>query len=352
MSAAPAAGRPNRGWQGLAPRTPTQGGAALPRHALPCPARAPAADCGQAEFTPPGLVSLSLLRAPVLGPPHMRLAPPARAHFIGDLSPAADPLRYLRAVRELFAWYLQHGAAAAAAAVAGPAAMAAAVAAGGLAQAAAAGAALPPLVVNTHGWVKGLGLDVLCELLAGFGGALSHFVSLCSPNPHKNLPEGAFWAPADAPPPAALVWALPALGGGGEAAQPALSGVSASSARTAATAASGGGGGGGGEDGGGRRGLAPVEARALQWSAWAAQCIAAMGGGSTAEAAAAAAAAVAPAGGGAAGGAACSAELADGLAGLVPWEVALDAVRIEVGVLGVLLPPLLLDSACCWILLC
>ncbi len=95
--------------------------------------------CGR----PPTPVSFSLdlspappffpfLPSPSLPPP----LPPSQ----GDTSPQGDPELYCAAVRSLYSWYL-HSAA-------DPLT--------GL---------WPPLVVNTHGWVKGVGLDVLAEVL-------------------------------------------------------------------------------------------------------------------------------------------------------------------------------------------
>ncbi|GAB4817782.1 hypothetical protein N2152v2_004828 [Parachlorella kessleri] len=288
-------------------------------------------DCGQAEFTPPGLVSLSMLTQPVLGPPHMHLHRPAISYFVGDLSPESDPLRYLRCIREMYRGY-QHAASATAAAAVQQQLTTHDV----TSTPQAATGQLPPLVVNTHGWVKGLGLDVLIELLQSLH-PVSHFVQLCSPNPHKNLPGGVFWAPAGAPAvPDVLMWQLPALrGAGAEAPQPSLSGmsqgVSQPSAQNAAAAMPA-----GADDGGGRgagRALAPVESRALQWLAWARQCVATMrvsrnvSAGTPQqeeqqqqEAGQIAATAVAAAG----------AELADGLAALLPFVVSMDDVCVEV----------------------
>ena len=233
----------------------------LPLHIAPHLPPACCADCGQPEFTAPGLVSLNLVTAPVLGPPHLHPRRPAAAFFVGDTSPANDPVRYLQYVRELFSWYSRHGTAAAAAA------------AGGAAQRQRQGAdgapRLPPLVVNTHGWVKGMGFDVLLELLQGL--PVSHMVQIAAANPKKNLPPGTFWLAHDSVEGTArggevLHWLLPGLGGDA-AAQPAASETSARSGGGASGPAAAEGG------GGGRGRLHAVEQRALQWEALAQQCI-------------------------------------------------------------------------------
>ncbi|CAM9445586.1 unnamed protein product [Laminaria digitata] len=100
-------------------------------------------DLGQPEFTPPGQVSLHLLDAPVVGPPHANLRRPELAYFVGTTSSKPEPLLYSAAVRALAehaaAGQQQHQAAS------------------------FAGDGLPssPLVVNTDGWVKGMGEDLL-----------------------------------------------------------------------------------------------------------------------------------------------------------------------------------------------
>jgi hypothetical protein len=138
------------------------------------------ADCGAPEVTPPGLVSLSLLARPLLGPPAARLggsdAPlPLEARFIGDTSPAADPSAYAAALAALLAtWHAQ------------PAAQ----------QPHGGGAGAPaPLVVNTLGWVRGLGLELLCGLLRG--AAPTHVIQLRPPGGGGpgGMPRGMFWAP-------------------------------------------------------------------------------------------------------------------------------------------------------------
>ncbi|PRW58709.1 polynucleotide 5 -hydroxyl-kinase NOL9 [Chlorella sorokiniana] len=273
-------------------------------------------DCGQPEFTAPGLVSLNLVTAPVLGPPHMHLRRPAAAFFVGDVSPANDPARYLQYVRELYRWYCRHGGAAAA-----EAAGSSGSGSGSQQQQQQQQQQLqlPPLVVNTHGWVKGMGYDVLVELLQGL--PVSHMIQIAASNPKKNLPPGSFWlAPPEGPQQAQqaqqepLHWLLPGLGGDQQA-QPAASETSARSAATLGGTASDAGGGGGG----GRGRLNAVEQRALQWEALARQCVANSGVARQAAAAA-----------GASGGGAAAADLGDLLAAAVPFDVGADDVEVQV----------------------
>lgn len=261
------------------------------------------ADCGQPEFTPPGLVSLSLITAPVLGPPHMHLAAPADARYVGDLSPSGDPALYLAHIRSLYSWYCRHGAKAAVAA----------------ASQAAAGAVVgsgtpPPLVVNTHGWIKGMGFEVLVEMLAGL--PVTHCIQIASGNPKKSLPPGAFWLPPQAQahsPTLPLCWLLPPVTGAEAGAelqqeQPAASEVSNRSLEPAASE-----GGGGGARG--RPALNAVEQRGLQWLAWAQQCVA-----NCALSVAA----------GSGGGSGEGVEPGDALASALPFEVGLEGVEVQV----------------------
>eukprot|EP00887_Chlorella_sp_A99_P005329 scaffold1.g5329.t1 len=279
-------------------------------------------DCGQPEFTPPGLVSLSIVRQPVVGPPHMHLGAPALTHFVGDLSPSSDPVAYLAHIRSLHSWYFQHGAAAVAASGHLPDALGAS---GGAPSGGRAHAVPPPLVVNTHGWVKGLGFDVLVEMLAGL--PVTHCVQIASSNSKKNLPPGCFWlppaepAPAAAPPPQPLHWLLPPAPGAEQqqqqqqqaASQGQQPAASETSARSLGPAAS---------EGGSRSrpGLSAVEQRALQWLAFAQQCVAnsSSAGCATEQVA---------------GGDSSSGEPADPgdvLAAAVPFEVDLSDVEVQV----------------------
>ncbi|BGP43096.1 Polynucleotide 5'-hydroxyl-kinase grc3 [Rhodotorula kratochvilovae] len=107
-------------------------------------------DLGQPEFTPSGLVSLSLLRRPVLGPAFTHLSLPLASRFLGSTSPASDPNAYLaasQALLETYALEVEYPLDA-------PSSLS-----GKLAE-------RVPLVINTQGWVKGLGADLLEKLKA------------------------------------------------------------------------------------------------------------------------------------------------------------------------------------------
>lgn len=132
-------------------------------------------DCGQPELTAPGMVSLTILRAPLLGPPQTHQASgaeyagapsaPLYAGFVGDVSPQGDPEAYVRgAVACVRAW-------------------------------ADLGEDKPPLVVNTSGWVKGLGLELAEEILREVGRHCSecHAVNINSHVASRNVPDGVKW---------------------------------------------------------------------------------------------------------------------------------------------------------------
>eukprot|EP00899_Mesostigma_viride_P020554 jgi/Mesvir1/284/Mv13615-RA.1 len=160
-------------------------------------------DLGQPEFTPPGLVSLHLLDQPVFGPPAMHLRAPYCSYFIGDISPKTDPEKYIRCVCALFDQYKAYASAAYFGHAGhawghGPAAIPSLHAPGGMhrggpAFASGATAGTVPLVVNTHGWVKGVGYELLIEALRYF--CPSVVIQLESSAIGRNLPaeDGRFW---------------------------------------------------------------------------------------------------------------------------------------------------------------
>ncbi|CAE6485397.1 unnamed protein product [Rhizoctonia solani] len=107
-------------------------------------------DLGQSEFTPGGMVSLNVLKSPIFGPPFTHLSRPRCAHFVGGSSPKTSPSHYLAALGDLAQQYqlelkyfgsldddiIDDGE---------PVKNSDSV----------------PLVINTQGWVKGMGADLL-----------------------------------------------------------------------------------------------------------------------------------------------------------------------------------------------
>ncbi|KAJ3371388.1 Polynucleotide 5'-hydroxyl-kinase nol9 [Allomyces arbusculus] len=102
-------------------------------------------DPGQAEFTEPGVLGLTVVDFPVLGPGYLyRPARPLLAEqFLGAVTPQACPDIYLQHVRTLVAAYRAYAA-----------------------EAWAKERRVVPLVVNTLGWVRGFGFELLKEALA------------------------------------------------------------------------------------------------------------------------------------------------------------------------------------------
>ncbi|VDK30752.1 unnamed protein product [Dibothriocephalus latus] len=65
-------------------------------------------DVGQTEFTPAGMMSLSLISKPLLGPPFTHpLGTASRRCFFGDLTPSTNPTFYVQCLRYVFDAYKQ-----------------------------------------------------------------------------------------------------------------------------------------------------------------------------------------------------------------------------------------------------
>ncbi|CAB1116186.1 unnamed protein product [Ectocarpus sp. CCAP 1310/34] len=160
-------------------------------------------DLGQPEFTPPGQVSLHLLNTPVVGPPHANLRHPHLAYFIGTTTSKPEPLLYSAAVRAL--------AERASEGVVGGAEQQQQQEAERSASFFAGGAPPPtPLVVNTDGWVKGMGEDLLGAVIDAV--RPRHIVQILGTSTAKSfeldlarLPEGCevhrvgAWSPPPVP---------------------------------------------------------------------------------------------------------------------------------------------------------
>ncbi|KAG0441014.1 hypothetical protein HPB47_016077 [Ixodes persulcatus] len=91
-------------------------------------------DPGQSEFTPAAALSLTRVTEPLLGPPFTHVHTPEKMYFLGHVSPASQPDAYSAAVSKLLEHCRQH---------------------------------FPntPLVVNTMGWVAGIGLSLLVDVI-------------------------------------------------------------------------------------------------------------------------------------------------------------------------------------------
>ncbi|KAL1707991.1 hypothetical protein EV121DRAFT_277597 [Schizophyllum commune] len=62
-------------------------------------------DVGQSEFTPAGMVALNIISRPVFGPPFTHPTLPYRAHYIGETTPKSSPAHYLAAIEALVETY-------------------------------------------------------------------------------------------------------------------------------------------------------------------------------------------------------------------------------------------------------
>jgi polynucleotide 5'-hydroxyl-kinase GRC3/NOL9 len=110
-------------------------------------------DVGQPEFTTSGVVSLHCITQPVFGPSFTHLSLPYRAVYLGTDTIKDDPDAYLDAVHDLFHVYKNELALLTQLPECVP----------GLKQPFDHIARIP-LVVNTHGWVKGLGHNALTHI--------------------------------------------------------------------------------------------------------------------------------------------------------------------------------------------
>ena len=93
------------------------------------------ADVGQSECTPAATVNLVILDAPLFSSPFTHTRTPAQSFFLGEVQPGDMPLEYASAVSGAFEFYRQHYS-------------------------------HVPLLVNTMGWVKGLGQLLLGEVVS------------------------------------------------------------------------------------------------------------------------------------------------------------------------------------------
>ncbi|KAJ0047502.1 hypothetical protein Pint_15345 [Pistacia integerrima] len=132
-------------------------------------------DVGQPEFTAPGFLSLTVVDklTPDLTIPCLKT--PERCFFFGDVSSKRDPTAYLKCIFTLYDYYRKEYCISD--------------------KNKSTGRTELPLVVNTPGWVKGLGYDMLVDMLRYI--TPSHVVKIKISFESKNLPAGAFWLDGD-----------------------------------------------------------------------------------------------------------------------------------------------------------
>ncbi|KAG4392604.1 hypothetical protein GLYMA_04G177200v4 [Glycine max] len=129
-------------------------------------------DVGQPEFTPPAFLSLTIVHkvTPDLTVPCLKT--PERCLFFGDVSCKRDPSTYLSYVFAIYNHYRKE-------------------------YCISDKGEYPhkievPLIVNTPGWVKGVGYDVLVDMLKYI--CPTHVVKISISSEKKNLPAGEFWS--------------------------------------------------------------------------------------------------------------------------------------------------------------
>ncbi|KAJ1921755.1 Polynucleotide 5'-hydroxyl-kinase grc3 [Mycoemilia scoparia] len=118
-------------------------------------------DLGQSELTPPGVIGLFKIQNPLLGPPftHATSVIPVHATYMGVTTPKDDPDRYSASIRHILELYRSEFSV--------------------KTSQDTHGQDVESLVINTHGWTKGLGLDLL--YLTCQAAIPTHYYQLYSP---------------------------------------------------------------------------------------------------------------------------------------------------------------------------
>ncbi|KAG2400305.1 Polynucleotide 5'-hydroxyl-kinase [Vigna angularis] len=131
-------------------------------------------DVGQPEFTPPASLSLTIVHkvTPELDDIFCALdLCSTLCLFFGDVSCKRDPSTYLSYVFAIYDYYQKEY---------------------GISVKGENPCRIKlPLIVNTPGWVKGVGYDVLVDMLNYI--SPTHVVKISTSSENKNLPAGEFW---------------------------------------------------------------------------------------------------------------------------------------------------------------
>ncbi|KAM8830247.1 polynucleotide 5'-hydroxyl-kinase NOL9 isoform 1-T1 [Synchiropus picturatus] len=101
-------------------------------------------DLGQTEFTPSGCLSMTTVREPLLGPPFTHQRTPDHMVYYGETSCEKDLDRYLECLKSLWSQRPQNRE--------------------------------TPIIINTMGWVKGFGFQLLVDMIRFF--PVTHVVQL------------------------------------------------------------------------------------------------------------------------------------------------------------------------------
>lgn len=91
-------------------------------------------DIGQPEFSPSGLVSLYIINKPIFGIHFQHFQQPILSHYIGSINISINPSYYTTSCCNLIDYYKEKYS-------------------------------NLPLIINSHGWVKGLGLNTIEAVL-------------------------------------------------------------------------------------------------------------------------------------------------------------------------------------------
>lgn len=128
-------------------------------------------DVGQSEFFVPGCLCLHLVDECLLDVMSTSIREPVRCFFFGDISSKRDPEAYMDCMFRLYDHFIKEFQQ--------------------LNDHDSSKKSSIPLIINTAGWVKGTGFDVLVELLRYV--SPTHVVQIRISVEAKNLPTGTFW---------------------------------------------------------------------------------------------------------------------------------------------------------------
>ncbi|XP_062207380.1 polynucleotide 5'-hydroxyl-kinase NOL9-like [Phragmites australis] len=123
-------------------------------------------DVGQPEFAPPGCLAFHVVDEAIADLLNPTLREAERCCFFGDISSKRDPEAYLNCLFHLYNYFVEK-------------------------YRRDVNEMLLPLIVNTPGWVKGAGFDMLVEMLRCICPTIVVQIRITTQS--KNLPDGMFW---------------------------------------------------------------------------------------------------------------------------------------------------------------